>query len=223
MSAKRLDLVVLATVALSLVAAGAAYPATQKHPSHSELEKIDVHIAGELSQGKTFEYDIGQGLLFRLATPANAPDAGWLIEIVPKADPEDGPIEFSEIATPPYHVYNDRCIATAYGRSAAEIVQRKDRVFYFVESVDDEHRAEEVVNAALYPTNTSEEEKVRVAAEQHQIRVGKGELRLLKSHVSRSRTMPELGTIDSIRFEADFEFSPGLTMADIMGRVAHPQ
>jgi hypothetical protein len=222
-SARPLDLVVFASIALSLIPARAAYPATQKHPSRSELEKIDLHIAGEVPQGKTFEYDIGHGLLFRLATPANSPDAGWLIQVAPKTDPEDGPIEFSEIATPPYHVYNDRCIATTYGRSATEVIQLKDRVFYFVQSVDDEHRAEEVVNAAFYPTDASEEEKVRVAAEQHQIRVGKGELRLLKSHVGRSRTMPELGSIESIRFEVDFEFSPALTMADIIARVARPQ
>ncbi|HXW54707.1 MAG TPA: hypothetical protein VEJ67_03080 [Candidatus Cybelea sp.] len=219
MSAKPLDFVLFASIALSAIPA----PAAQKHPSRSELEKIDLHIAGEVSQGKAFEYDIGHGLLFRLATPANAPDAGWLIEVVPKTDPVDGPIEFSEIATPPYHVYNDRCLATACGRSASEVIQLKDRVFYFVQSVDDEHRAEEVVNAAFYPTDTSEEERVRVAAEQRQIRVGKGELRLLKSHVVRSRTIPEVGSIDSIRFEVDFEFAPGLTMADIIARVARPQ
>jgi hypothetical protein len=191
--------------------------------SHAESENVDLHIAGEVSQGRTFEYDLGHGLLFRLAPPANAESAGWLIEIVPKSDPDDGPIEFCEIATPPYHVYNDRCIAVAYGRSASEVVQLKDRTFYFVHTEDDEHRAEEVVNAKLYPTNTSDEEKVRVAAEEHQIQLGKGELRILKSHVSRSGALSGTGSIESIRFEVDFEFSPRITMADVVSRVTQSQ
>jgi hypothetical protein len=221
MARKLVALAVFTFIGPSVLGARARYSVAQKHLSRAELEKIDLHIAGEVSQGKTFEYGIGHGLLFRLATPANAPGTGWLIQIVPKTDPAEGPIEFSEIATPPYHVYNNRCIATAYGRSAADVVQLKDRTFYFVQSVDDEHHAEEVVNAAFYPTNTSDEEKVRVAAEQHQIRIGRGELRILHSHISRSRTMPELGSIDSIRFEVDFEFSPGLTMADIVAHVVN--
>jgi hypothetical protein len=208
---------------LAAVSIGTAAHSVPQKRSRAESEKVDLHIAGEVSQGKGFEYDIGHGLLFRLVPPGNAEKAGWLIEIVPKSDPEDGPIEFSEIATPPYHVYNDRCIATAYGRSASEVVQLKDRTFYFVQSEDDEHRAEEVVNAKLYPTDTSDEEKVRVAGEETEIHLGKGELRIVKSHVSRGGMLSGLGSIDSIRFEVDFEFSPGVTMADIVSRIAKSQ
>ncbi|HLV94277.1 MAG TPA: hypothetical protein VKS44_03725 [Candidatus Acidoferrales bacterium] len=195
----------------------------QKHNPRAQAEKVDVHIAGAVSLGKAFEYDIGRGLAFRLVPPANASDAGWIIEIVPKTEPEDGPVEFSAIATPPYHVYNDRIIATLYGRSASEVVQLKDRTFFFVRSVDDEHRAEEVVNAAFYPTDLSDQERVRIAAEQHDVTVSKGELRILKSHTGRSKTLNDLGAINWIRFEVDIEFSPGLTMADIIARVVRPQ
>jgi hypothetical protein len=195
----------------------------QKRRSRAEKEEVDFHVAGEVTRGQTFQQDIGHGLVFRLAPPSNASDAGWLIQIVPKTEPEDGPIEFSAIATPPYHVYNDRIIATAYGRSAGEAVQLKDRRFFFVQSADDEHRAEEVVNAAFYPTNLSDEERVRVASEQHEIQVSKGELHILKSRVSRGGTMPDSGTIDWIRFEVDIEFSPGITMADIIAKVARPE
>lgn len=195
----------------------------QKHNPRARAEKVDVHFAGAVSLGKVFERDIGHGLVFRLVPPATASDAGWMIEIVPKTEPEDGPVEFSAIATPPYHVYNDRIIATLYGRTASEIVQLKDRSFFFVHSLDDEHRAEEVVNAAFYPTDLSDQERVRIAAEQHDVRVSQGELRILKSHTGRSKTLNDLGAINWIRFEVDIEFSPGLTMADIIARVARPQ
>jgi hypothetical protein len=206
--------------------AAAAAPATssrQKQDARAEKEEVDFHIAGEVSNGHTFEQDIGRGLVFRLSLPSNAPDAGWVIQVVPKTEPDDGPIEFSSIATPPYHVYNDRILATAYGRSASEVVKLKDRTFFFVESVDDEHRAEEVVNAALYPTSLSDEERVRVTSEQHEVAVGKGEFRILKSHTGHGKMMSDLGYIDWIRFDLDIEFSPGLTMANIIGRVARPQ
>jgi hypothetical protein len=215
---------ILLVAAISSLPSGLrARGSRQKHASHAEAEKVDLHITGEVSRDKVFERDMGRGLVFRLAPPANASDIGWVIEVVPKAEPEDGPIEFSSIATPPYHAYNDRIIATAFGRSASEVVRLKDRTFYFVQSVHDEHRAEEVVNAAFYPTDISDQERVRVAAEQREIPISKGELHILKAHTGQSKIMGDLGGIDWIRFEVDIEFSPGLTMADIIARVARPE
>jgi len=193
----------------------------QKHQSHAEAEKVDLHIAGEVSGDKTFEQDIGHALLFRLVPAQGGDNAGWIIEIAPKAQPDDGPVEFSAIATPPYHAYSERCIATVYGRSAGDVVNLKERQFFFVNSIDDEHRAEEVVNATLYPTNVSDADRVRIVAEQREIQLGKGELRILKAHVGHK--LNDLGTIDWLRFELDIEFSSGLTMANIIARVARPQ
>jgi hypothetical protein len=198
-------------------------PSQQPHQSRAEAEKIDVHIAGEVTRGKIFQQDIGHGLVFRLAPSPGSPDLGWKIEIVPKSDPGDDPIEFSAIATPPYRMYNARYLEVSFGTSAKEAVATTPRVFYFVQSVDDEHRAEECLNAALYPTNVSDEEKVRVVAEQDQIQLGKGELRILKSRIGRSKTLTGEGTIDWVRFDVDLEFSPGLTMANILARIARPQ
>lgn len=191
--------------------------------SRAEAEKIDLHFTGEVSNGHAFEYNMGQGLVFRLVPPANATDTGWIIEVFPKPEPDDGPVELSAIATPPYHVYNARILATLYGRSANEIVQLKDRTFFFVRSIDDEHRAEEVVNAAFYPTDLSDQEKVRIAAEKHEIQVSRGAFRIVKAHTGRARNLNDLGQINSIRFEVNIQFSPGLTMADIIARVARPQ
>lgn len=201
----------------------AAFTPRQQHPSPAQADKVDVHFTGEVTNGKPFQFDIGRGLVFLLVPPANATDAGWIIEIAPEDEPPGGPIEFSAVATPPYHVYNDRIIATLYGRSAKEIVQLKDRKFFFVHSVNDEHRAEEVVNAAFYPTDLSDQEKVRIAAERDEVKVSKGELHILKAHTGRAKNLNDLGAIDSIRFEVDIEFSPGLTMADIIARVVRPR
>ncbi len=196
---------------------------SQKKKKRAEAEEVDFRITGEVAHGKAFTQNIGHGLVFELVPPSNAPDAGWIVEIVPEDQPASGPIEFSQIATPPYHTYNDRIIVPAYGRSAADVANLKDRTFFFVDSVNDEHRAEEVVNAAYYPTDISDRERVRVAAEEREIHVSKGELHILKAHTSRSQEFGGPGILDWIRFELDIEFSPGITMADILSRVIRPQ
>jgi hypothetical protein len=195
----------------------------KEHQSRAEAEKIDLHIAGEVTRGKVFQQDIGHDLVFLLAPSPGSSDIGWRIEIVPKKDPDDGPIEFSAVATPPYRMYNARYVEASFGTSAKDAVRITPRVFYFVQSVDNEHRAEECLNVTMYPTNVSDEEKVRVVEEQDQIQLGKGELRILKSRVGRSKTMTDAGTIDYLRFEVDIEFSSGLTMANILARIARPQ
>jgi hypothetical protein len=186
-------------------------------------EEADFQITGEVTRGNAFQQDIGRGLMFQLAPPSNAPDAGWVIEIVPKTQPAGGAVEFSSIATPPYHTYNDRIIVPAYGRSASDVLNLKKRTFFFVDSVNDEHRAEEVVNAAYYPTDLSDQDRVRVAAEEHGIQISQGQLHILKAHTSRGKIPGAPDRIDSIRFELEIEFSPGLTMADIVARVIRPQ
>jgi len=197
-------------------------PAQEKR-SRAEAEKIDFHFTGEATLGKVFEQNIGHDLVFRLTTTPGYADIGWKVEIAPKTDPSDGPIEFSAVATPPYRMYNPRYLETSYGNTAKQAVSMTPRIFYFVQSVDDEHRAEECLNAAMYPTNVSDEEKVRVVQEQKEIWLGKGELRILKSKIGRSKALTDTGTINWVRFEVDIEFSPGMTMGDILATIAHPQ
>lgn len=197
-------------------------PPQEKHP-RAEAEKIDVHFTGEVTRGNTFQQDIGHGLVFRLAPTPGYADIGWKILIMPKDTPEDGPIEFSAVATPPYRTYNARYLETSFGNTAKQAVSMTPRIFYFVESVDDEHRAEECLNAAMYPTNISDEEKVRVVQEQREIQLGKGELRILKSRLGRAKALTDAGTIDWLRFEVDIEFSPNMTMGNVLALIAHPQ
>lgn len=199
-----------------------AWPAPQKRQSRAEAEKVDFHVVGEVSGNKTYEQEIGHDLKFMLVPPPGGDNAGWMVQIVPKNEPDDGPIEFSAVATPPFHAYNERYIATVYGRFANDVVNLKERTFFFVESVDDEHRAEEVVNATLYPTNLSDEDRVRIVQERQQIQLGKGQLRILKAHTGR-KPYSDVGTIDYLRFELNIELSSGATMADVISRVTHSQ
>lgn len=213
----------LPSIAASNSAAEAEAAVSGSHKKKAEAEEVDFHVTGQVEHGKMFQQNIGHGLLFELVPPANAPDAGWIIEIAPVDQPSSGSIEFTQIATPPYHTYNSRIIVPAYGRSAADVVNLKDRTFFFVDSVNDEHRAEEVVNAAYYPTDVSDQERVRVVAEERNLRVSKGELHILKSHTTHGQAFGGFGEIEWIRFEVDIQFSPGLTMADVLARVVRPQ
>lgn len=206
-----------------LVPALPALAASQKHEPSAPAEKVDLRIEGEIASGHTFSQDIGHGLVFLLEPTPGHPDVGWRIRIEPKDQPADGPIEFSGVATPPYRRYNPRFLEASWGNSASDAVKMSPRIFYFVQSVDDEHRAEECLNVLNYPTDASDEEKVRVAAEQKEILLGQGELRILKSHLGHPKPLAEEGTIESIRFEVAFQFSSGITMGDIVARINRPE
>jgi hypothetical protein len=174
-----------------------------------------VRFGGEVLKGQFFERDIGHGLLFRLDPSEADETGGWVIEILPKAQPSDGPAEFTAIATPPYHFYNERYVEGVYGYSPREAVQITLRKFYFVSSLGDQQIASDVVNAALYPSTSSEQEKARVAAEAAGLQLGRGEL-----HIVRSRVTPgKAGTSDAIawiKFEVSLDFTPGVTLQQVL-------
>ncbi|HXJ16467.1 MAG TPA: hypothetical protein VNM68_04630 [Candidatus Polarisedimenticolia bacterium] len=175
----------------------------------------EVRFAGEVIDGQPFEYDIGHGLVFRLNPLGGNAAGGWVIEILPKVQPPDGPIEFTEIATPPYHFYNQRFLAGAYGYSAREAVAITPRKFYFVQSVADERIANEVVNAVLYPGAVSDQEKDRAAGEAAVLQLGRGELRILRSRIAKGKPgEPEI--IDWMKFDVVLNFSPGVTLQRLL-------
>lgn len=175
----------------------------------------EVRFGGEVLRGQWFEHDIGHDLVFRL-NPSNADETGgWVIEILPKTQPPDGPAEFSAIATPPYHFFNERYIEGVYGYSPRETVQITTRKFYFVASVAEEQIASDVVNAALYPSTSSDQEKARVAAEAASLHLGRGELRILHSRVTEGKRGSS-DAIASIKFEVSLDFSPGVTLQQVL-------
>jgi len=186
----------------------------------SAAEANKLHFTGEATRGQPFTKDVGHNMFFRLTPATSEEGGGWVIEMLPPYEPGPGdPIEFSAIATPPYHSYNDRYIAAAFGYSVKEALQSPLRKFNFVLSVDDEHRADEVVNAALYPSTIGESERARVAAESAALMLGVGRLRLLKSKVvSGKDASPDV--ISWIRFEVDLDFAAGLTLQEVLA--PHP-
>jgi len=178
-------------------------------------EASEVRFSGEVLAGKQFVYDIGHGLNFGLEPLSGDGGGGWVIEIVPKVQAPDDPVEFSEIATPPYHFYNDRYLAGAYGYSTKEAVQMTTRKFNFVLSVGDEQKADDVVNAKLYPVTTSDEEKDRIARESASVQLGHGEFHITHSHVTLGKgNIPD--SIDILKFDVVVNFSPGLTLAQVL-------
>lgn len=187
-------------------------PARDPAPSPDATE---VRFAGEVIDGQPFERDVGHNLVFRLAPLSGDAAGGWVIEILPKAQPPDGPVEFAEIATPPYHFYNQRYLAAAYTYSAREAVAISPRTFYFVQSVADEHAANEVVNAALYPEAVPEQEKDRIAGEAATLHLGRGQLRILRSRVTNGK-QGEPDVIAWIKFDVVLNFSPGVTLQQLL-------
>jgi hypothetical protein len=191
----------------------AAAPASS---SSSPSDPEEVRFTGEVFHEQPFTRDIGHHLTFRL-TPATADEGGgWVIEILPPVEPSDDPVEFAAIVTPPYHAYNDRYLAAAFGYSAKEAVQFTTRKFNFVQSVTDEHLADEVVNAALYPSTVGEADKSRIAAESAALKLGTGQLRILHSRVTQGKDgSPD--TISWVKFEVVLNFSSGLTLQQVLG------
>jgi hypothetical protein len=197
-------------------------PAQDSSPSGvtpASPDAQEVRFAGEVARGASFTRDVGHNLTFRL-TPATADEGGgWVIEILPPVEPAGDPVEFAAIATPPYRAYNDRYIAAAFGYSAKEALQSPVRKFNFVHSVDDEHLADEVVNAALYPSTTGEADKPRIAAEAAALMLGTGELRIVKSRLTPGKGgLPDV--IAWIKFEVELNFEPGLTLQQVLA--PHP-
>jgi hypothetical protein len=211
----------IALVACSLLLVASAVNPRSAHAQdesvakRAEAEAADVRFSGEVFAGKPFVHDIGHGLVFGLQPLTGDGGGGWVIEIVPKVQAPDDPVEFSEIATPPYHFYNDRYLAAAYGYSAKEACQMTTRKFNFVTSVADEDKANDVVNAALYPSTTSDDEKARIARESAGVQLGHGEFHISHSHVTLGKgDTPD--SIDVLKFEVVLNFSSGLTLAQVL-------
>ncbi len=193
----------------------APQPARQATPSVATPDTSQIRFEGEILRGQIFEHDIGHGLVFRLTPATSDEGGGWVIEVLPAVEPADETIEFSEIATPPYHAYNDRYLAAAFGYSAREAVQITVRKFYFVQSVEDQHRAADVVNVTLYPGTASEREKIRAADEATSVNVGRGQLRIIHSKIAAGKAgVPD--TIAWVKFEVVLDLSPGFTMRQVL-------
>ena len=199
-----------------------AFPPTRAQQKHSPNDATaaegaassEVHFSGEVLRGQIYEHDVGHGMVFRLTPAVSDMGGGWVIGMLPSVQPADELLEFVEVATPPYHGYNDRYVAGAEGYSSREAIQQPVRKFYFVQSVEDQHIASEVVNAHLYPNAASEEEKSRIDTEADALNLGSGQLHIVKSRITPGKGGPE--TIAWIKFEVELNFSPGVTLKSVL-------
>ena len=206
---------------LGLPVDAASQSEAQATPQAAAPEASQIRFESEILRGQIYEHDIGHGLVFRLTPATSNEGGGWVIEILPAVEPADETVEFSEIATPPYHAYNDRYLAAAFGYSAREAVQVTVRKFYFVQSVEDQQRAADVVNVTFYPGTASEAEKVRAADEAVSVNLGRGELRIVRSKITPGKAgVPD--TIAYVKFEVTLDFSPGFTMRQLLAPRAEP-
>jgi hypothetical protein len=206
---------------LSLLASSAPQAEAQATPQAAAPAASQIRFEGEILHGQIYEHDIGHGLVFRLTPATSNEGGGWVIEILPAIQPDDETLEFTEIATPPYHAYNDRYLAAAFGYSAREAVQITVRKFYFVRSLEDQQRAADVVNATMYPGTASEAEKVRAADEAVSVNLGRGQLRIIHSKITPGKAgVPD--TIAYVKFEVVLDFSPGFTMRQVLAPRAEP-
>jgi hypothetical protein len=209
-------------VGLGAVLCSLAAANSQDQPAGAislQADGPELRFTGEATRGQPFSRDIGHNLFFRLTPATSDEGGGWVIEILPPVEPAGDPIEFSAIATPPYHAYNERYIAAAFGYSAKEALQAQVRKFNFVQSVEDEQRANEVVNAALYPSTVGEVERARVAAQAAELMLGTGQLHISKSRLASGKDgAPDV--IAWIKFEVVLNFSSGLTLRQVLA--PHP-
>ena len=190
----------LISVLFSAVIAIAAPRFTHKPQVSFPSSKPDVILSGTLSAVKSFERDIGHGLIFRLVPSPASYGKGWDIEIRPKGDPAGGFDEYASVATPPYHLYKPTYLNASYGVTAQKAVAMSPRKFQFVETPQDSQAASVVVNTVVYTVDWPSH-KDSIAAAAAKIPVGVGELRVLDSRITPGKNNEDLGSIDWIKFQ----------------------
>jgi hypothetical protein len=189
-------------------------PAKAASPSSSKPQPAELTFTGEVSLGKTFEREIGHGLIFCLVPTPDDDQSGWNIAIVPKSgSPED---EFVGIATPPYHFYNPRYLDTSYATSAKDAVAFDPRPFNFVLTHADSEVAGEYVNMTIYSNHATKEDFDEIDRKAAKVEVGTGELHILDSRIICGKSENETGKIDWLKFEVKLKFHSGMNMTDVL-------
>jgi hypothetical protein len=214
-----------AVLAASLTLAVSLEPARPRQQSAppANANAATADFTGEVSLGKSYQHDIGHGLIFALAPTPGDSDAGWNIQIFSSTSPSsepalgsDNPVDFASIATPPYHGENPLYLDTTYSTKAEDAVADTPRKFYFIESPADFKAAENAVNLTVYHNNASTKQINDAKAAAAKVRVGSGELAILDSHIVRSSSDRDLGSIQWIKFRVQLKFDTDMTMAKIL-------
>jgi hypothetical protein len=172
-------------------------------------------LSGQLAAGRSYQHDIGRGLIFRLVPSPASFGKGWDIEIVPKAGVAGGYPEYAAIATPPYHLYKPTYINASYGVTAQEAVAMSAREFYFVETPSDSQAASVVVNTMVYAIDW-QMRKESLEDSAAKIPVGVGELKIVQSRITPGKNNEDLGSIDWMKFHVTLKLASGRTLRDVL-------
>jgi hypothetical protein len=189
-------------------------PAKAASPSSSEPQPDELTFTGEVTLGKTFEREIGHGLIFRLVPTVGDEDSGWNISIVPKSGAAED--EFVGIATPPYHFYNPRYLDTSYATSAKDAVAFTPRPFNFVLTHADYEVVGEYVNMTIYPNHATKEDFEEIDRKAAKVEVGSGELHILDSRITPGNAENETGKIEWLKSEVKLKFHSGMNMTEVL-------
>jgi hypothetical protein len=95
-----------------------------------------VTIEGEVSAGREWKADVGQGWVFRVVPiAASQPEySGW--DLVMDREPPAGYPDALLLATPPFNSINEREIGTTFGLRAQDAIGWNPRSFRFLSSPD---------------------------------------------------------------------------------------
>jgi hypothetical protein len=222
--------VFLATGILALIfpprQMAARQPAAKQAPAQavpSASPPPDIVFTGEVERGKPYDHEIERkhglerGLIFHLDPDADV-GSGWNIEILKKGDLSDDRLDFISVATPPYHLFNQRYLSTAYDYTAKDAVALTPRHFYFVESVGDYKIADHEVNINLYPNHATSDEVDDADDQASKVKVGSGEFLILDSRITPATDRDNRGTIDWIKFEVRLTLHAGLSFRRVFAR-----
>lgn len=107
-------------------------------PSTTPACRVSV-VEGEVTEGKGFEQEIGNGLKLWLQPIAS----GWIVRVIPAAGPI-GDHDYAELATPPYQSVTPLSLSTDFSFRAQDAVGWNPRRFHFASSEAEFQRLEEV-------------------------------------------------------------------------------
>lgn len=180
-----------------VVSAVAVFPQTRRE-----------HLSGEVFHGQEFRRELSSGLIFRLRPT----DAGWTIEVVPKARCAEVDEDWACVVNPPFRYYNSRYLDVSYDTTAAEAVAMSPREVFFVTTCEDYKSESRRVETVLWPGSHTKTEVDEALAKLGTSRLGRVSLTIVESKVSRAEhdiNGKNYGKIDWLKFNVDIDASSG--------------
>lgn len=129
-----------------------------------------VQFSGEVSGGREFRKDIGDGLAFVLRPETLQSPLGWNIEIAAASDCGN----LAAVVNGPYRDFNALYLYQAYNKSATEAMKYSPREFSFVLNCDDAKREADRLEDGVYHPSADIAKRDKALAELGSSPQGKG-------------------------------------------------